>query len=207
MKLHPYSMKPVEWLPQYSLLRLFTESECKLIREQIDQSGILYEAERLADDGTTYVDKSYRNCHTGHLHPGDALYDLLAKRIFERLTPINRQYEFDLFPEMERLLPVINLNRYDGDDEAPGRIALHPDMGPFEGAVDRKLSMSILLNDPKEYEGGRFRMFDGGNKWPLDDAPVGTAVIFPSYQLHAVDPVIRGSRYTAVVWLRGPRLR
>lgn len=203
----PETHTPVDWLPTYTNLRLFSPEECTAILEQVKQSERLYKAERFNEDGSLVVDESYRNCHTSHFKPGDAVYEKIAQRVFDRRAVINAKYQFDLFPERDQMIPIININRYDGDSENPARIGMHLDVGAFDDCDNRKLSLSILLNDPKEYEGGELRLFDGGHKRPFDGKPVGTAAIFSSFTMHHVAPVTQGVRYSAVVWLRGPRFR
>lgn len=77
----------------------------------------------------------------------------------------------------------------------------------------RKLSMTCLLNDPKEYEGGDFML-----QW-IDDHgkliqhkvkeldTVGSIIVFPSFLSHKVEPVTKGTRYSAVMWRLGPKFK
>tara|TARA_R100001086_G_C11836469_1_gene257956 strand:+ start:483 stop:1082 length:600 start_codon:yes stop_codon:yes gene_type:complete len=73
----------------------------------------------------------------------------------------------------------------------------------------RKLSMTVSLNDPKEYEGGdfEFRLFDLEGK-PIvhkctEIRPQGSIVVFPSFVHHRVTPVTKGERNSLVVWSVG----
>ena len=61
----------------------------------------------------------------------------------------------------------------------------------------RKVSMSILLND--NFEGGEFEFYPNIKLMPK----TGDAIIFPSYILHRVAPVTRGTRYSLVAWMIG----
>ena len=77
----------------------------------------------------------------------------------------------------------------------------------------RKLSMTCLLNDPKDYEGGGFML-----QW-IDDHgklikhkvkelnTVGNIIVFPSFINHKVEPVTKGTRYSAVMWRIGPQFK
>ena len=76
---------------------------------------------------------------------------------------------------------------------------------------NRKISLSIFLNDPDEYEGGEL---DIETKGPLDDTrydtfklPKGSIVVFPSNKWHRVRPVTSGIRKSLVAWISGPPLR
>ncbi len=70
----------------------------------------------------------------------------------------------------------------------------------------RKLSFSILLDDPSTFEGGDLELFEG-------DTPItvprkrGTLVAFPSFIMHRVTPVTQGQRRSLVGWICGPRFR
>jgi PKHD-type hydroxylase len=72
--------------------------------------------------------------------------------------------------------------------------------------VPRKLSMSIQLSDPDDYEGCDLQFY---GHHQLETAPRtrGTAVIFPSYILHRVTPVISGTRKSLVIWAGGPKFK
>jgi PKHD-type hydroxylase len=78
----------------------------------------------------------------------------------------------------------------------------HADVGHDYSRL-RRLSMSIELCDPHEYEGGELL-------FPNVEAHVGgavrtagTAVVFPSCRLHRVTPVTNGVRFAIVNWISG----
>ena len=74
----------------------------------------------------------------------------------------------------------------------------------------RKISMTLLLNDPKNFEGGDLELFCGEtldsekNKYKLKQ---GHAIFFASFLLHRVMPVIKGNRKSLVMWFGGSPLR
>jgi PKHD-type hydroxylase len=72
----------------------------------------------------------------------------------------------------------------------------------------RKLSISILLNDPAEFEGGQLEIKDS-NGDTLNNLlkNQGDIIVFPSYLEHRVSPVVLGTRYSAVTWATGPQFR
>lgn len=85
---------------------------------------------------------------------------------------------------------------------------------PHQKGKIRKLSMTISLNDGKEYDGGQLQ-FDYKNVSPdewtdekIQSSKVaahqlfkkGSIVVFPSYLWHRVAPVTRGIRYSLVAW-------
>jgi predicted 2-oxoglutarate/Fe(II)-dependent dioxygenase YbiX len=65
----------------------------------------------------------------------------------------------------------------------------------------RKLTILVFLND--DFEGGRLFIQTGDQRIYPPQKP-GTALIFPSYQLHGVEPVTSGIRRSIVTWLVGP---
>ena len=67
---------------------------------------------------------------------------------------------------------------------------------------DRKLSVSILLNDPSEFSGGDLVI--EGQKVEMER---GGIVVFPSYAVHEVTKVTKGTRTSLVSWIWGPRWR
>jgi PKHD-type hydroxylase len=87
----------------------------------------------------------------------------------------------------------------------------HTDMG-LETQFNRKLSMSVQLDDPKDYEGGDL-LFDIrdqiGDNHPsrIVNQPElrqqGTIIVFPSFVYHKVTPVTKGTRHSLVMWSYG----
>ena len=70
----------------------------------------------------------------------------------------------------------------------------------------RKLSLSILLNDPGEFDGGEFEICIGDPNEPESHKlNKGDAIFFPSYMLHRVKGIARGIRKSLVVWVLGPK--
>ena len=78
----------------------------------------------------------------------------------------------------------------------------------------RKLSVTISLSDPKEYDGGNLE-FDfrndvdwesnkeSGIKECFEIRPRGSIIVFPSFVDHCVTPVTKGTRYSLVLWTCG----
>ena len=63
----------------------------------------------------------------------------------------------------------------------------------------RKLSMTLLLNDPSKFEGGNLEI--AGKT--LSHMKQGHAAIFASFLQHRVIPVTKGVRKSLVVWFSG----
>lgn len=81
----------------------------------------------------------------------------------------------------------------------------HVDVGPNNN--HRKLSLTIQLSDPKDYEGGVFHL---EGQPPFGESKFmkkGATIMFPSHYRHKVMPVIKGMRKSLVIWVSGPRLK
>ena len=70
----------------------------------------------------------------------------------------------------------------------------------------RKLSISLLLSDPEDYEGGEFQLLSAGQMSSYRVSK-GTAIVFPSSVVHRVRPLKSGIRRSLVGWYGGPGWR
>lgn len=85
-----------------------------------------------------------------------------------------------------------------------GHYTWHQDIGP--GILSkRKISITVQLSDPSEYEGGNLEMWSGGHESSVTTAHkgAGSVFIFPSYMMHRVTPVTKGVRKSFVLWVGG----
>jgi len=83
----------------------------------------------------------------------------------------------------------------------------HIDQGKPVDNSTRKISLTVFLNDPEEYEGGELELEIFG---PLEKErsvkfkePKGTVIFFPSDTWHKVNPVKSGVRKSLVTWFSG----
>lgn len=72
---------------------------------------------------------------------------------------------------------------------------------------DRKISITVQLSDPKDYEGGYFNFTECESPLISDITPRGSILVFPSYLVHSVSPVTKGLRRSLVSWFEGPKWR
>ena len=72
---------------------------------------------------------------------------------------------------------------------------------------ERKISATVMLSDPDEYEGGELEIIANGNfENPLILKPKkGDVIFFASWMLHRVAPIKSGTRKTLVCWVMGKR--
>ncbi len=120
--------------------------------------------------------------------------------VFRRVEAIfaeaNRYFQFDVQGFVDPLL-----------------VATYPEGGGFDWHVDalsgmtatRKISLSVQLTDRDAYEGGELE-FAGHGVLPLSRG-IGTAICFPAFACHKVNPVRRGTREVLVTWAHGPTFR
>ena len=96
-------------------------------------------------------------------------------------------------------------------DERDSHYKWHCDTGNTDllnECESRKLSISLLLSNPDEYEGGEFQLqLCGRSDMITMKPPLGHAIIFPSTSVHRVRPVKSGRRVSLVGWYGGPNFR
>ena len=124
----------------------------------------------------------------------DWIYKKLASLA---ITCNNERYWFDLLGFQQDL----QLTRYSEGDF----FEWHLDFGAG-GISARKLSMTIQLSDPDEYEGGDLQ-FMINQKVVNAPREKGTIIIFPSFIIHRVTPITKGVRQSIVGWVSGPPYR
>jgi PKHD-type hydroxylase len=122
--------------------------------------------------------------------------------IYKKLTDVvlltnEKYFNFNLFGFAEGLQFTIY--------ESPGgKYEPHLDRGNFSSI--RKLSLVVQLSNSEKYVGGdlSFHLSDTPTVAPKKQ---GTVIVFPSYILHGVQPVIKGTRYSLVAWITGPQFK
>lgn len=83
----------------------------------------------------------------------------------------------------------------------------HCDYIDSQTNYSRKLSASLLVTDPSEYEGGDLEFIDYHGNLITSPKEKGTIIIFDSRVPHRVTPVIWGKRISLVSWMLGPKLK
>ena len=196
-------------------LKIFTPSECtNIIKIALNNWT--------EEEGTisNFKDLNWRN--TTLFFPSEAAKKSdWFKKISDNIMSFNKDsYGFDISgmvepPCMMRYMaPDINPNK------KAGKYDWHMDIGPSSISCTRKLSYSILLNVGK-YKGGELEFHLGrGDEVPdsemniLSSRPnqtgadaLGSMILFPSYFVHRVLPVTKGTRYAIVGWMNGNSFR
>lgn len=119
--------------------------------------------------------------------------------IFDRLTHVVKSMNDDFYRfDLDGFFQGLQFTKY----TAPGQhYTWHVDKGHGMGV--RKLSLSLQLSDPAEYDGGDL-CFKFGEEEQQASRERGMIALFPSWTLHRVTPVTRGTRYSLVAWVSGP---
>ena len=136
-----------------------------------------------------------------------------------RITTIS-WIPFSTMPEMyrtiERTMLQVNGNHfgYEGMKiTEPAQFTEYPKGGFYDWHMDsdvncqneppvRKISMTILLSPPNEFEGGDLEFMTKGQKPP--QLLQGQAIFFCSLIRHQVNKVKKGMRRSLVMWFGGP---
>ena len=125
------------------------------------------------------------------------------KWIFERFTGLinnanERFFKFDLSRLESLQYTVYNEGQFYRD---------HMDLGyKNPNNAVRKLSFTMQLSDPADYNGGELRIKHGSEP-DIARKNRGAITFFPSYVMHEVTPVTRGTRKSIVGWVTGPHWR
>lgn len=106
------------------------------------------------------------------------------------------KFDLTLIPEQ------IQYTEYYGTQE--GGYEWHMDTG-IAMQTRRKVSVTVQLSHEDEYEGGDLEFNVGRNL--VAPRQQGAAVIFPSFYLHRVTPVTKGTRKSFVLWVGGEPYR
>ena len=132
------------------------------------------------------------------VHTGDDLV-WLYRKIWTMIEEANRNlWNFNLTHGRDAIQHTIY-------KEGGGHYDWHMDCGANEQR-QRKISVTVQLSDDEDYEGGELQLWRGANAL---DAPKGkgTVVIFPSYMMHRVTEVTKGTRKSLVLWVGGDHYR
>lgn len=176
-----------------ALPKAFTPEECERI---VHMHGVPQHAmiSTIADN-ITLINTKKRKTLTKSLED-NATNHWLISRIWNLIQQVNEQTFRLQLTELE-VLQVLEY-RHSGFYEP------HTDMG--SGSFSRrKLSLITFLSPPEAYEGGTLNFFPETFSEPT--RAQGTAVFFPAYVQHQVQPVTVGCRHSLVAWARGPCLR
>ena len=122
----------------------------------------------------------------------------------------------DMYQIIERTMKQVNRNHFGYEGMTitePAQFTEYPKGGFYDWHMDaevncqyeppvRKISMTILLSNQSEFEGGDLEFMSKGNKPP--QLMQGQAIFFCSMIRHRVSKVKKGIRRSLVMWFGGP---
>jgi PKHD-type hydroxylase len=144
------------------------------------------------------LNKSYRNTSISWIPSSDKENEWIFRRLTDIVININNNYfNYDITTIQNLQYSIYHEGGFYRD---------HVDLLHLSAMGIRKLSFSIMLTDPEEYEGGELLLKTTSTPIKTSNKK-GTIIFFPSYVLHEVTPVIKGTRKTLVGWVLGPNFK
>jgi len=169
--------------------KVFSKIECEKIIKIAKNEGLI--------KGNTRGKTDVRLSNITWLYANDDL-----EWVFRKITDVvlflnNKYFNFDIFGLNEGL----QFTNYKAPSD---KYEKHVDRA--QGILVRKLSLSIQLTDPKDYEGGELFLYED-EKGKEMSKEQGTLILFPSFILHEVKPVTKGERNSLVSWVTGKQFK
>lgn len=145
------------------------------------------------------IKDNVRKCQIKWIEPNEE-----TKWIFQRLVDIIYKVNGQFFNLNLHGLQSLQYTIYDEKDN--GFYSEHRDSrGHSENGLVRKLSFSLQLTDPSDYEGGEL-VIDSSFNPNIAPKELGAMHFFVSDMLHEAKPVTKGMRHALVGWVVGPPL-
>lgn len=178
-------------LPDFLSAPSLKELDDYVATHELQEGGVVSASERISADQVRKSRIIWVKAASNDSH--------LFNEIVQRVSYVNNyhyNFRLDYFGDLQ-------YSEYAED----GHYGWHTDTA-FNGEEghdgrQRKLSFTVQLNDPGEYEGGAFETFYNGAFQEVELKP-NTVVFFPSYMPHQVTPVTKGIRKSLVGWVYGP---
>lgn len=129
------------------------------------------------------------------------LFPKIMDRFFSKVEDVNDEnFGFKLFKKTPN---VAHLNYYSAKNLS--EYPYHIDMANPGTCHDMKLTAIINLSR-QNYKGGQFQfMFHEGGPTIVEELDnIGNVIVFPSFFLHKVTPVVEGERISLSIWFFGP---
>lgn len=180
MRTHP------AWIMWESAL---SDEEC----DDIIEKGLT----KTPNEATTFGGQSeIRKTQVRWLQPDD--FPEIHSRVAEFAVAANEHFKLEI-----ETLPYLQFTEY---LDIGFKYDDHHDVDwDRQDGMHRKISLSIQLTDPEDYEGGELRFTTTQNPDSEEVKRRGTVVAFVSYYEHEVTPITKGTRRSLVAWVEGPR--
>lgn len=123
----------------------------------------------------------------------NSLFSSFSKKMTKLLMDINiKNFEFEISYISGADIVVNNVNN------------------TFDWFIDivpestRKITLLVFLSDNNEYDGGNFCCFPDRSFPPPSQ---GTAIVFPSFLIYRLEPVLKGNQKVMIIWGCGNSFR
>jgi len=176
----------------------FSKEELNKIYEGVDRLPF-NDATVFGSDNPEII-KKIRSSSVKWIPKNDEWMWLYEKLMDMAATANNEVWKFNLISANE----FIQYTEY--YDTQEGHYDWHQDIGPGIGS-QRKVSITVQLSEANEYEGGDLEMWSGGDNVAIAERGAGVVFIFPSYMMHRVTKVTKGTRRSFVLWVGGDHYR
>lgn len=170
----------------------FDDEQFGVLQETLDALSI--EEAKVGYQDDSQVNTTIRSSKVSWLtpHNNEWLYEHVTNHINE-VNYLYYKYDLTHFYDMQYTVYESTTSDF---------FSPHVDYHPMGNSMNfRKLSFSILLND--DYEGGDLVMHTTGGEVVVEKQK-NSIVFFPSFVLHGVTPVTKGTRKSLVGWVCGP---
>ena len=165
---------------------LFSKEECEFILSE-------------------HTDSIFKRSVAGYIH--DDMSDSVKKQIQDWRTSYDSH--IDLTPKTKNLL-LSKLNKYGITNmEELSRVVRYEKGQQFkkhrdseDGYNHRYKTLVIQLSDEVDYEGGDLLVYDKEGNEITANKNIGNMILFNSDLLHEAKPIISGTRYIWITWLR-----
>jgi PKHD-type hydroxylase len=159
-------------------------------------SSLPFEGATLLGNQDVNEIKKIRSSSVKWIPKNDEWMWLYNKLMDMAMTANEALWNFDLISAPE----LIQYTEY--YDVEGGHYSWHQDIGIGSGS-HRKVSITVQLSETNEYEGGDLEMWKGGDDYVTAERGAGVVFIFPSYMMHRVTKVTKGTRRSFVLWVGG----
>lgn len=183
---------------------IFTDIELdKIIEIGLDPKYAKHEQARIGGDNggddPGIIDKSTRKGYVSWFRTPYKENHWIFQKLTQSVLEINNKF----FNYELKYIESLQFSIYNENDE--DFYNKHIDMG-YASVGTRKLSFSLQLSKPEDYEGGDLVLHFHKDPTYMPRKR-GTCLFFPSFTLHEVTPVTKGTRYSLVGWVIGPRFK
>jgi PKHD-type hydroxylase len=183
----------------------FTHSECDFISQYFESNHTTHPGGEYAD--TSHIPEQ-RKTNVVLMSQPDEQTIWMWEKFNNIIAHYNdKSFNFDLYG-----FNYLQFAKYNVGDKHE----FHMDLPLGSKNVDynlmenlRKLTVVLLLNEPGvDFEGGNFQINHFSEQFPWEtNLKKGSVLMFPSFLLHKVAPIISGNRQSITVWAVGPKFK